>query len=813
MTFYNPKEKNHINFFNKEEIDNSMKDNLDFPIGEILKIETSSNGNLWFSSYDSNGLYLMDVDKKEIISKYLYKESEPYNKNKDYISDILDRGDTIWVATSSNIIKLDRKTGETKYINITKSKENVRISFLKEMSDGKIWIGTDGYGLLIGDIDSNNELTFEVIDHKELRSSSVINVIEYDKFIWITSDKEIYRYQISSGEVLKYSNMLIDIENTFIQHSIEIDGENLLIATKKGLFEMNTEKSFLNIYKPNISLTEILNGKKEIIPNLDGKENKFNYKNNNFKFYFSALDFTNPNSNQYKYKLDGFEENWNYLKSEINMVTYNNLDSGHYTFMVKGTNSSGVWSDDIASFKFKIQSPWWKYAMSFLIFLSCVLIFFMIVSRQKQISNLKFQATRDSLTKVSNRNGFNEYKKESFKKANKNSYAICLLDMDYFKDVNDTMGHDIGDEYLIKIANIIKKTIGEDNHVSRLGGDEFAIIINNFKMIGDLEKLINEIHNNINEVHYINEKIIDGSASIGVSVFTGEETSKSLLKNADIAMYNSKRRGKNKISYFNKNMAQDFFRKNKIKKHLKSGLKFNEFKLNYQPIINKNNGKIESLEALLRWDNKVLGRVSPIDFIPEAEHNGTIVAIGDWVLEEACSQASEWHKLGLLDKYISVNVSPVQMAKGDIESTIVNILDKTGLPPNKLQIEITESIFISNINNTLQIIDNLRAIGVRFALDDFGTGYSSLCYLSKLKLDAIKLDKEFIDDVCTNEMTQKMVKQIVHLSKMMDADLIIEGIETEDQIKALSDFKYQNAQGYYYSKPLVIEDATIILGK
>lgn len=441
--------------------------------------------------------------------------------------------------------------------------------------------------------------------------------------------------------------------------------------------------------------------------------------------------------------------------------------------------------------------------------LTCVAIFLSIIivllislhnKKSKKIKQLISETRTDALTQITNRQGFNAAIETLFINP-PNNFAAAILDLDYFKDINDSMGHDIGDLYLTLVAKELTDSLSHGDFVARLGGDEFAIIYKNFNNINDLKSQVRKTHKSINKVHHILDKKIKGSASIGVAIYSGNEDKTQLLKCADVAMYESKKLGKNKFSFFNIKMERQHVRNNVIRKNIKSALDLNDFNLYYQPIIKKGTSEIASLEALVRWKHKDLGYISPSEFIPVAEKYNLIYELGKWVLIEACTTASRWNKQGILKSHISINVSPKQMMKIDFVSLVMDTLRLTELPPHCLQLEISETVFINNIDKTIDVMEKLRSIGVKFALDDFGTGYSSLCYLSQLKFDSLKIDKEFIKDINVNPITYKMIEHISQITKTLSCEMIIEGIETNTQLNNLQNINYAYAQGFLFSKP------------
>ncbi|GAA0726926.1 hypothetical protein GCM10008905_23940 [Clostridium malenominatum] len=426
---------------------------------------------------------------------------------------------------------------------------------------------------------------------------------------------------------------------------------------------------------------------------------------------------------------------------------------------------------------------------------------------QENENRIEEMAYYDKVTGLPNRN----YIMERFEIKNS---ALIFLDIDEFKKVNDTLGHNKGDELLKKIAFRLKKYSPSNSMVGRFGGDEFLILIPEFYDIKELEEICNNLINMF-KVPFI----LDGvrnyvTASLGISVapMDGEEIDV-LLKNADTAMYRAKEQGKNQYCFFNHTMSKELLRKISIENNLRHALKKNEFKLYYQPQINLYSGKIEGMEALLRWNNKELGFVSPNEFIPIAEKNGLIVPIGNWVMKKACQQNKIWLSKGFKYDYIGINVSSIQFVRDDFVNTVSNVLEREKLPSSYLDIEITESLLIDSTENNINKLKDLKSMGVKISLDDFGTGYSSLNYLMQFPINKLKIDKSFVQNICNNKEQELIIDVIINLSKRLGQKVVAEGVETKEQLELLKSMGCDIAQGYYFSKPLSVEDMEELLKK
>ncbi len=408
----------------------------------------------------------------------------------------------------------------------------------------------------------------------------------------------------------------------------------------------------------------------------------------------------------------------------------------------------------------------------------------------------------DPLTELPNRTFFQKCMEQELKAAEKNKTNLSLMyiDMDRFKYVNDSLGHDSGDFLLKKVASRLKDTVDETSIVARIGGDEFAIILlESDKNI--LEDFANKILQLFEKSFNINGHELYTTPSIGISIFPrGGRNTKDLLKSADAAMYLAKEEGKNKYKFFDPSLNEMMLKKMDLESRLRRGLEDHHLILHYQPQVDLRTEKIIGLEALIRWNDPELGMISPVDFIPLAEETGLIEPLGMWVIRTACLQLKKWQEIGLTDVSISVNVSIRQFQNPNFVKEVENILNETKLNPQFLKIEITESI-LQNINKTLRILNDLREIGIQIAIDDFGTGYSSLSYLKNLPVNCLKIDKAFIDELSENP-DGPIVKTIIDMGRNMNFTVIAEGVESQEHVDFLRKNNCFVGQGFLFSKPL-----------
>lgn len=425
---------------------------------------------------------------------------------------------------------------------------------------------------------------------------------------------------------------------------------------------------------------------------------------------------------------------------------------------------------------------------------------FIIQRNSKLMADLRYAAYYDSLTGLANRVSFTENMKRIITRNTSDQVALLLIDLDRFKFINDTLGHHIGDEILKKTAIRLKNSLPAATEIYRLGGDEFVITLPHATERTAAETA-KQILASFQKPFSIRSHEINVTTSIGISLFPGHgTTSEDLLKNADAAMYLSKEKGKNIFNFYNAELNKNMMRKMDIENHLVKALELNQLSLYYQPKVNLETQEIVGMEALLRWKHPKMGWISPAEFIPVAEETGQIVSIGNWVLEEACRQNKLWQDKCLPSLKVSVNVSVLQFQNGKFLKTVKSILRDTQLPPQFLELEITESI-MQNITESTEVLEQLGKLGVKTSIDDFGTGYSSLHVLQKLPIDTLKIDKAFIDELDQN-CKQPMVKAIIDLALNLGLNIVAEGIESANQMEALIKMGCPVGQGYLFSRPI-----------
>ncbi|WP_397538101.1 EAL domain-containing protein [Rummeliibacillus pycnus] len=430
------------------------------------------------------------------------------------------------------------------------------------------------------------------------------------------------------------------------------------------------------------------------------------------------------------------------------------------------------------------------------------------ITRRKQLEKeITYQAHFDSLTDLPNRILLTERLTQGILYAQENAekVAVLYLDLDRFKYINDSLGHSFGDLLLSEVASRLRECVPNSATLSRQGGDEFAICLPHIQNENDVLQVVNRIIATFAKPFNLLNNEIYIKTSIGISLYPDHgETTEILIKNADTAMYKSKETTGTSYHFFSKAMDIKTFENIKLENDLYKALQQDELVLFYQPQINYITDQLEGVEALVRWNHPEHGIIPPDKFIPIAEETGLIVPIGEWVLTEACKQIKAWHNQGFPLKSMSVNLSVRQFEQNNLFSIVKNVLDKVGLSPEYLHLELTENLIVKNTELTLKTMKQLNSLGINLAIDDFGTGYSSLGYLKKLPISTLKIDKCFVQDMIRDEAA--ITNTIITLARNLKLNVIAEGVETKEQAEFLSSHNCYLMQGYFFSKPLAAED-------
>lgn len=445
---------------------------------------------------------------------------------------------------------------------------------------------------------------------------------------------------------------------------------------------------------------------------------------------------------------------------------------------------------------------------------------------QSSEEQLRYLAYHDDLTGLSNRQSFREHLQKFLTLAKRDDYhvGVLFIDLDRFKRINDTLGHEFGDKLLAQVAKILLNNLrdcdliardakeSDVSEVARLGGDEFIVMLSKVSDTNDIAQVAQRIIDSVSKPIKIGQYEVAVTPSVGISVYPQDgEEGELLMKNADVAMYYAKERGRRCYKFYSDSLNARALERLQLEESLRAALVRDEFELYYQPQVDMKTETISSVEALIRWNHPTLGMVSPGEFIPIAEETGLIIEIGEWVMKTACAQAKQWMNEGLPACRMSINLSSVQFKRSALTETIKQIIEETGLPPEYLELELTESAVMTDVEQNIMRLRQLKDMGIKVAIDDFGTGYSSLSYLKKFPIDTLKIDRSFVTDLAENKEDEAIVKAIMALADTMNLEVIAEGVESKSQLAILRQYECELIQGFLFSRPLNKHDIALLL--
>lgn len=482
--------------------------------------------------------------------------------------------------------------------------------------------------------------------------------------------------------------------------------------------------------------------------------------------------------------------------NRLDLVRYVNADKRHIGYVVVRAGLDQLYARLIG-----------YVGLTLLVAIGSLAVAYLLVARMRRAvkraeAHLDYLAHIDPVTNLPNRHAFNERLSSALARVDQfgGNVGLLLLDLDNFKIVNDTLGHQCGDQLLKQVAQRLLETLRSGDAICRIGGDEFAIILESGSMArGDnvaakvLEALTAPFEIDVHEIYV--------TASVGISIYPDDASDmETLTRNADTAMYQAKGKGKNAYEEFHPELDYRVQKRLSVETKLRKALERGELQLYYQPQINLKDGRLVGLETLLRWNHPELGVVSPAEFIPVAEESGLIVQIGRWAIRTACKQVAAWREAGLGDVHVSVNLSARQTKDAYLVHDIVSSLREAGMRPSQLELEITETVLMENVHANVELLNRLQTAGIRLSIDDFGTGYSSMAYLKRFPIDQVKIDRTFVRDIPGDGDDEAITTAIIAMAHSLGLSVVAEGVETEAQLRFLRDAGCDIMQGYYFAE-------------
>lgn len=562
-----------------------------------------------------------------------------------------------------------------------------------------------------------------------------------------------------------------------------IIGKDITKQKKLELTIQQQDKKFSSLIQHSTDVIILLDKNQSIIYRSTSYEALFGYKGDELS--------SNPFSKMHP-------DDKKPIQDLLNNLYQKNGESKNAEFRLKHKN--GQWQHVQAKGKNLLDDP----------HVNAVVVNFRDISDMKMIQQeINFMAYHDYLTELPNRRSLEEKLEAELEyvKSQNKKLALIFVDIDNFKFINDNLGHDAGDTLLKKVAKTLQSSVGHEHFIARWSGDEFIILLSDIVNETPVKDLAKKLKESFCEPFIYQKYELFITISMGISIYpdSGEDP-KLLLKNADLAMYSIKGSGKNDYQLFSQTMGKNNYQTFLLKNDLQKALLNNQFELYFQRKVNMNLLNVVGAEALIRWNHPEWGIITPNEFIPLAEESELILSLGEWVLNNVCRQIKQWEEEGLEPINISINFSAKQFLQKDLVEMISNSLNEKNVDGKWIEIEITESIFLEKEMDITNVIEEIKQLGIQIALDDFGTGYSSLSYLRKYKFNTIKLDKSFIRDIHANEESAAIVKFIVDLGKQLKTKIVAEGVELEEQLAVLQKLKCEEVQGYFFSKPMPINE-------
>jgi diguanylate cyclase (GGDEF)-like protein len=811
----------------------------------VMTLFEDRAGSIWIGTY-GGGVSQYDPQQRR-FRRYEHDPNDPTSLSSPIATAVAqDLNGNMWVGTDAGLNLLDPSSGTFRHFvndpSDSRSLSENSIYALHVDATGTLWIGTAGGALdqLVGSSRDPAQVRFENISQRDGLQSNVVYGVRSDASgaVWLSTSNGLARLDRLSRTVRTYhrAHGIQGEDFNFGAHHRSADGE--LFFGGAGAYNAFLPDDLQAApVPPRIALTRVEVGNRAIaLAPHDGVAGEIDlaHASGTLMFEFAALDYSASADNRYAYRLEGLEANWTDAGTS-RRATYTNLDAGRYTFRLKAANSYGTWNEQGLTVLVTVApAPWktlWAYAAYALI--SAICIGLIIRAHRARMAReaahreqLRQLAYYDSVTGIPNRHQFLERLGVAIAAAEQTatSVAVIYIDLDQFKRINDTLGHGAGDAFLKLIAQRVQLVLNEasarsesEGHavafeLARLGGDEFVALMTGLHEDAQAQRVAESIRDALSAPLRFQQHEFVITPSIGVSIYPrdGNEVV-TLMKNADMAMYEAKAAGRNQHRMYTPSLGARAVERLALETDLRRALESDELHVVYQPKIELASGRIAGAEALLRWTHPQRGEISPAVFIPLAEESGLILDVDRYVLAVVVAQLKRWRRARLPAVHVAVNLSGREFAGSDTIRTLSDHVEKSGIDPGQLELEITETVLMSNAAAARATLAALKGLGFRVSLDDFGTGYSSLGYLKRFSLDALKIDRSFIRDLENNAQDQAICKAIISMAHGLGLRAIAEGVETEGQLKFLRANDCDEGQGYWFHRPLLAADFEALL--
>lgn len=796
----------------------------------------NDNGVLWVSG--NSGLRALDLGGDHAAERIRFATTATLTDQRVTMVKRASNG-VLWVATENGLNRLDFASHTVEHIAADRADpQALPVGYIASLlidRRGRLWVGTLGGGIGVLEVDDrSSRARFRRLGLAQgLRNNSADQLLEDTQGrIWVSTDDGIAVIDPDTFAIrVLQSPDGVAIQVHWAPAGIRTSAGEILFGGAGGVTLIRPDQLQDYNYRPPVVVTNIRVGGKLATPPLTIVPNS-----NSMAVEFAALDYSAPERNRYAYRLEGYDKDWVETESNQRVAAYTNLPPGNYVLKLRGSNRNGAWTEASVPLPVRVLPAWFQ-TLGFRILMGLTGLALLagllhirttyLRHRQRELQRqiaertaslnqrteelqesqrqLELIAYFDTLTRLPNRRRFKDEISRliSLWQAAQRGFTLMLIDLDRFKQINDTLGHEAGDLLLQEAAARFKACMRDTDILARLGGDEFVVVLPDADGRERAANVAREILTAIARPFSLAGHDFRVTASIGISLYPNDGADdQTLMKHADIAMYQAKAAGKNNFQFYTDALNRNSLERLTLESCLRHALERNELQLHYQAQWDIVSGQMNGVEALLRWQHPELGRVAPSRFIPVAEETGLMVPIGKWVLRTACRQNVEWQKQGLPRLNVAVNLTARQFADDRLLEDIGAILAETGMDPNLLELEVSESLLIRDVERTRRMLTALKSMGIRLAIDDFGAGYASLTTLQQFPLDAIKIDRSFIRDITNVATDNELTDAVIAMGRSLSLTVVVQGVETRDQAEFLRQHACDELQGFYFNRPL-----------